>query len=207
MARNSELVKTQIKDLEVRNLDAVRQHKPRSAASYRNSNSTSRGRQPQHRQGRQRNVTIELCDKCNRQHGDAVCPAQGRKCRKYKRLHHFAVCCRASRSQYKPNYKQVHEVAEDQESDDTFFLRSVTNCDDQSKAWDVKLKVCNQNLTFKIDTGADRSIITESTYNSLSPKPKLSSVTSQLQSPGGILKCEGDGGARVCSDHFVERKK
>ena len=46
-------------------------------------------------------------------------------------------------------------------------------------------------MTFKIDTGADTSVITESTYNALPWKPKLDPVRSPLISPGGPLKCIG----------------
>lgn len=38
---------------------------------------------------------------------------------------------------------------------------------DNTDAWTVKLKVCRKLITFKIDTGADTSVITEATYNSL----------------------------------------
>ena len=94
--------------------------------------------------------------------------------------------------------KQVHEVTEGacggtDDGEDSYFLGCVTEnfCDDEATAWNVKLKICNKYLTFKIDTGADTSVITESTYSTLPWKPTLRPVGAVLHSPGGALKCIG----------------
>ena len=184
MARNSELVKSQIKDLQSKNLDSVqqKQSKPKHA--------TSRGRGGYRgNSGRTSHSCTQkvLCDRCNQRHEENDCPARGRKCRKCHRLNHFAVCCRTPQK----DEGQVHEVTHDSDDSDSFFLGSIQSCDDASEAWTVELTVCDKPVTFKIDTGADTSVITESTYNALPWKPKLDPVRSPLISPGGPLKCIG----------------
>ena len=46
-------------------------------------------------------------------------------------------------------------------------------------------------MQFKIDTGADISIISTSTYQALPQRPKLKPSNAVLSSPGGELKCKG----------------
>ena len=58
-----------------------------------------------------------------------------------------------------------------------FNVMTLTFNESDTAAWKVELKVNRRLLTFKIDTGADFSIMDESTYHSLRPKPRLNSVT------------------------------
>ena len=73
-------------------------------------------------------------------------------------MNHFKVCCRSR------NDRGVSEV---RDSDETYFLGSVTDCHD-TEAWYTKLRICGRIIPFKIDTGADISIISERTYKSRS---------------------------------------
>ena len=74
--------------------------------------------------------------------------------------------------------------------DETYFLGSIENKSD-TEPWYVNLKVNNRILSFKIDTGADVSVISEATYKHLRPKPNLIPIRSTLSSPGGVLHCLG----------------
>ena len=47
------------------------------------------------------------------------------------------------------------------------------------------------DVPFKIDTGADVSVVSSEQYRKLKPCPTLSKTSAILRSPGGILKCEG----------------
>ncbi|KAK3085333.1 hypothetical protein FSP39_001659 [Pinctada imbricata] len=186
MARNSELVKSQIKDLQSNNLDAISHPKQNTSRSQAASGSGARGytRGQGHRRGqRQPHYPRQTkpCTACNRKHPPQQCPAFGRECRKCGGLNHFKVCCRSR------NDRGVSEV---RDSDETYFLGSVTDCHD-TEAWYTKLRICGRIIPFKIDTGADISIISEKTYKSLSFQPKLSAVTSKLQTPSGNLECLG----------------
>ena len=44
---------------------------------------------------------------------------------------------------------------------------------------------------FKIDSGADTSIISEETCNTMGPRPKLKPITTTLLGVGGPLVCKG----------------
>lgn len=59
---------------------------------------------------------------------------------------------------------------------------------DNTDAWTVKLKVCRKLITFKIDTGADTSVITEATYNSPPVKTKLQKPKNKLYGSGEIMQ-------------------
>ena len=55
----------------------------------------------------------------------------------------------------------------------------------------VKLNGTDRGTSFKIDTGADVSVMFLQTYNNMSPKPPLQKTATALRSPGGTLDCKG----------------
>ena len=57
--------------------------------------------------------------------------------------------------------------------------------------WAVELRVGSTPVDFKIDTGADVSVICDETYHSLIPKRPLEPADLPLDSPGGELQCIG----------------
>ena len=89
-------------------------------------------------------------------------------------MDHFAVCC--------PRNSRVNEVIEESE----YFLGSITDCGDID-AWYTKLPICGKTLKFKIDTGADISVISEATYNMLPIRPGLQKFGGNLKTPGGEI--------------------
>ena len=174
VARNSELVKSQVNDLQAQNLDAVvkpkrqqSQHTPRWKPASRDS--TNHKEHP--------------CQKCNRQHSGRPCPARGQRCRKCGKMNHYEACCRST----KKTTSSVNEVKDEQ---NVLFMGAVTECT-TTDAWFTTLKVGGRNVKFKIDTGADISIMTEASYNSLHHKPKLGPNPSILKTPSGILNSKG----------------
>ena len=191
IARNSELVKSQVKDLQSKNLDAVSTHPTRQNTQNRGSSSAWRrgatgGR---HNRGQRKNQQAKgpLCDRCNQHHDEGQCPANGRRCRKCTRVNHFAVCCKTQTS----GGAGVHEVLDNGDtSDGAYFLGSITNCEN-TDAWYTKLRICGRPINFKIDSGADISVISEATYRSLPFQPKLTNIVGILQTPGGSLACKG----------------
>ena len=57
---------------------------------------------------------------------------------------------------------------------------------ENSREWKVELSINKTPITFKIDTGADVSIISEASFLKLKDKPTLdNSGTERLVSPGG----------------------
>ena len=107
----------------------------------------------------------------------------------------FGKMCRKSA---KPS---IHEVKETVANDETNFGRSV-NCDDSSPAWKVDLglnDVRGHPVTFKLDPGADVSVMSDSNYKELRPRPSLKTVEANLNSPGGPLNCRESDSERNCS--------
>jgi transposase InsO family protein len=86
-----------------------------------------------------------------------------------------------------------HDVHSDVHADNvpTYFFGSVHDDGEDEKPWRVSLDVAGRNVSFKIDTGADVSVISESQWKSLCPKPKLSPTKAKLLSPGGPIQSLG----------------
>ena len=63
------------------------------------------------------------------------------------------------------------------------------SCNQDKDPWQVELKLNGQPTKFKIDTGADITVIPEATYSNLVPRSPLQSTTAVLQGPGAIIAC------------------
>ena len=190
MARQSEMVKSQVRDQvgtsasddidEVRGARAKRHQGRQITPSYhndrRNYRQPSFTRKPQQQDP-------SLCTKCNRNHGK-YCPATGKVCRRCKKKNHFEICCKTS---------QVREIIDNQDSDSdsekSYFLNSIEQ--EISEPWNINLNICKSNVSFKIDTGADVTTMSEPTYKLLKKRPPLSKSKSVLKSPGGQVDCKG----------------
>ena len=106
---------------------------------------------------------VQPCSRCNRVHKqDETCPVRGRRCSKCHKKGHFAVC------------RCVREVTSNsQGNDQPFFLGAVNSCDKFEEPWSVVLHVNRKPVQFKIDGGADISVISVATYQALPQRPKL----------------------------------
>ena len=104
------------------------------------------------------------------------------------RIGHFAAVCLG---------KSVKEIAAAEDDNDVYFLRTVhcdtdVHCDnDDDQAWHTELKVCGKQVKFKMDAGADVSVMSEITFLHLPRKSKLQLNKSVLDSLGGKLGCKG----------------
>lgn len=114
-----------------------------------------------------------------------MCPARNAECRKCKKLGYFAVACRS---------RVVNKVTAPYEEDggsEAHFLGEITDADDSNDAWIVKLPIQDIEIDFKIDSGADTTVVPEKTFNKLKHRPQLRKQTRRLVSPGGTLDCIG----------------
>ena len=86
--------------------------------------------------------------------------------------------------------KAVSELQAEQSEE--YHLFSVTNYSNEAP-WrvSVKLNKTDRGTSFKIDTGADISVMSLQTYNNMSPKPPLQKTAAVLRSPCGTLDCKG----------------
>lgn len=69
-------------------------------------------------------------------------------------------------------------------------------------AWYQILTLDGGTVKFKLDTGADVSVITENTWRRLTPRPRLKQVKSKLLTPSGPLSSCGEFIARTGGSHF-----
>ena len=94
--------------------------------------------------------------------------------------------------------KEVMAVAPGEtDSNEVFFLGAVTEPDctviaqpDSDEDWRVTLPVNGSPVEFKIDTGANITVVNQSTYNRLPQTPRLVR-TQDATSPGGEVRCIG----------------
>ena len=126
---------------------------------------------------------IQNCSFCARSHPRRQCPAYGKTCRACNKPNHFArarVCKK----------KAVNQLLT--EETEEYQLYSVSNSSREAP-WeiDVQLNGSKQNTRFKIDTGADVSVMTLKSYYRLPTKPPLQKTATVLRSPGGRLDCKG----------------
>ena len=99
--------------------------------------------------------------KCGRSHKPQdLCPAQDAKCHKCSRKGHYAAKCyrRAGKSAERKSYshKDVSDVTE--QSVENAHLGTVSKTMG-TEAWHVRVFMENQRVRFKMDTGADVTVI------------------------------------------------
>lgn len=122
------------------------------------------------------------CSRCGYNHPPRKCPAYGQKCSKCSKMNHYSRVC-----------KSIQEIEDNASvlSDESDYQIDTVIGDENERTWNVNLKVNNTNVPFKIDTGADVTVISQSTYKKLK-MPRLCQSTLNLSSPGGNLNTVGE---------------
>eukprot|EP00117_Sycon_ciliatum_P009825 scpid45789/ scgid11968/ Uncharacterized protein K02A2.6 len=142
-----------------------------------------------------RDSTVHKCRWCglstDHKSDRARCPAQSQKCRTCGKLGHFATVCRSATS------TAAHTVdLLDANDVDTIFMGAATeqshsesaassSSQPRSEPWMITLDMCGTSTPFKIDTGADLSIMTLDSYQALPSPPALDPCVSRLLGPDG----------------------
>lgn len=153
---------------------------------------SSRGR------GRGRNMNQD-CLNCGRTHAPRRCPAFGKPCNNCGKLGHFSVCCKYPRQvRYMDSQAQYQNssssIPSSNQYHDQYVFDDVENIDDvdaEFESLNVRIAMENnvdvfmadteflvdlpvqggQIVKFRIDTGADTSIISRRAFNELRVKP------------------------------------
>ena len=120
--------------------------------SARPANKTTESARPQP-------TTRKKCTRCGRgPHFKQHCPAREAICHRCRKKGHYKSQC----------FSNVAEATEDSSTElgDTSFLDAVSD-ERSSTSWNESLLVNGQSVIFKVDTGAEVSVITEETMNRL----------------------------------------
>lgn len=105
------------------------------------------------------------CRKCGGSpHAARDCPAYDVKCHSCGKMGHFKRVCMS---------KTVHEVAEDEEGDEVFLGSVIAS----GEPWMVNLDINGKQVPFKIDTGADVTVLPYSVFKELSGNTHLSTLS------------------------------
>ena len=162
-----------------------------STASYRRpmgSRDGSSSKQPFPSRQNQR-----PCKKCGRNHKFGQCGAHGKQCYYCEEYNHFEKLCPKKRnriSQIESQAEQeneypidnVNQIKNDVSRVQTFYLSAIDDTKNQKSKWVVDLKVNDQlQSRFKIDSGADVSILSSVDYQNLKNRPPLSNANAILK--------------------------
>ena len=151
----------------------------------------------------------DRCSRCGYNHGNRRCPASGQTCNKCKGRGHFAKQCFSN-----VRKGQVQEVTQDYVYDnhssvdvcefqlDTLEIQDsgfevmdstldTVEIRDNHSPWFEKLKICGKEVLFKVDSGADVTVVSEKTYLAFPDQPPLQPCGAVLHSPGGKLSVQG----------------
>lgn len=92
------------------------------------------------------------CSRCSKQHGKGdICAARRADCRKCGKRGHYAIMCCTL---------QVNDVFTEKTEPERFF----PTVQDSNTLWSVRLQLQHSDFDFKIDSGADTSVISQHTY-------------------------------------------
>ena len=135
------------------------------------------GQKNQNSMKRQTNAPPQKrCTRCGKdQHPHDACPAKDATCRKCQKKGHFAVMCRT---------KILHDVEQDNPTLDSFYLDTIRDTED-STFWMTEVKVNSIAVTFKVDTGAEVTAISEDTLQTLG-QLEVNKPDKKLCGPNGV---------------------
>ena len=147
------------------------------------------------------------CGNCGKRHKPKQCPAYGHKCDICRKPNHFARVCRNKQLQkqtqtvrYKHKHKPPRKVdaveqsesgsdcssESSDESSTTLYIEPlrIEGLEKQS-AWLSTVNTECGKVTFKLDTGAEASVIPTQVFNQLLNTPQLKSTKMKLTAYGG----------------------
>ena len=195
LARQSEAVKTQqsvVRPPAINNSISIEAIK---------SNRQTYHRKPQKSSGMQRQDS-PICTRCGKSppHTKDKCPAKDAVCRRCSKRGHFQKLCRSKHTS-EPTINQIEE-------EDAFL--GVVHSKQSLDPWMVNLYLNKQSLEFKIDTGADVTVIPASVYKEskhgpLKPSNCLLKGADQqpLQVTGSFTGKLSHKNTEICEEIFV----
>ena len=100
----------------------------------------------------------QRCSRCGKSppHGCQQCPTNDVVCHKCHKGGHYKRCCKTKAN--------IREIAEDSEEETFLGTVNSANAIGASAPWLVEVKVNGEDVKFKVDTGADVTVIPERIY-------------------------------------------
>ena len=138
--------------------------------------------QPQRQDSRSDQASRGHCGYCGYEnHNRDKCPARNAKCTNCQIKGHFAKVCRRNKS--KPKLQSVEDY-EDNYDGDELFMGGLEFCDVHSiKAWEVNIAMEGTMLPYRVDTGADVTVLSKSNYDKNFSHIILQPVKRNLRGP------------------------
>ena len=142
----------------------------------------------------QQSTSTSKCQRCGYSyHKNKICPAVKAKCNQCSKIGHFGSVCKSSAGG-PPKAHEVQVVDDHQQAfaSSDMFLGAVDCTNQVNRAWFTQLKIGSDHVQFKIDTGADVTILSKESYDRLSHPPALQTTSLNLMSPGGQVLTLGE---------------
>jgi len=179
--RAAETSKTQTENLNNASLEAAAVHTNKRPQKQKQPLRS----QPQSKE-RDRKQSKKPCGRCGAHHKPRECKAFGYTCHRCQGKNHFAHMCRSKTTNSPP--QKLHEVGQrsDTDTDDELFLGEIDSSQNDKNELFTNLNVNDEDIRFKIDTGAQCNVIPEHTFETLTRKPKLQTTKIKLTAYGGI---------------------
>ncbi len=137
------------------------------------------------------------CSRCGYIHKyeNMKCPAVGKSCMACGGQNHFKSVCKNKSMRH--DEVNIHTkkwiMGDGYDGNDTVDQYYIDTVDKSTKnGWFVTLVICNTQVKFKVDTGADITVLSHSVFNQLKNKPKLRKTSVVLTSPGGNIETVGE---------------
>jgi hypothetical protein len=127
------------------------------------------------------------CKRCaHDSHRNGNCPAKKLKCYSCGKFGHFGKLCRGRQRQVNDITAENGEMYDNMDELSTsfnsnMFLGNIA-CPSVSKPWFVKLKVCGTDIKFKVDSGADATIISKTSLREFAKQTQFDKVRHVIHS-------------------------
>ena len=146
--------------------------------------SKNRPRGPSHRDEKQHfnPQGSKLSTRClGNVHPRKLCPASDSVCKKCSKKGHWAKACR-SHANLGSLSKKVNAISQQSSDEETYFLGTVDSNEGNSP-WVTNFQLNESSVSFKIDSGADVSVIPYTIYKSIHPPIPLLPTRKLLRGP------------------------
>ena len=141
--------------------------------------------------------TPARCQRCGRHkhQSQEQCPAKNAICHRCKKRGHFKAHCQS----------KVAATTSELQADDLAFLGTLSA--EGSSTWRSKVNLDRRDINFKLDTGAEVTAISESTYRQLHGHRRLQQPSKVLYGPASqSLKVIGQFEGELCVKGYSHRE-